>query len=200
MSEHASPQEKLLKLIRRKEKAAPLKKGSSPLPKAESVFISTGSLFRTFDKALILGIIFLSIYVGYEFFFTNKDIGLVMKEAKKSLAQTEEKGIVLSEPRLYSYYADVVRARDIFESPIYGNNVKKTEEIKSASSLPELMRGLKLVGIILDANSQAIIEDSQSGQTFFLHKGEQINNATVEDIEEGKVTLLYGGQRVELVP
>lgn len=199
MAEHASPEEKLLKLIRRKEKPAPSPKDTAALPRVRAS-AGKGSPFRVFDKILMMGIIFLSGYIGYEFLFISKDIKAVIKDIEQSPAQAPEREIFVADPKPYSYYADVIRARDIFESPLYGNNVKKKEEIKTVSSIPELTQNLKLVGIVLDGNSQAIVEDVQAQQTFFLHKGEQIKNATVESIEEGKVTLLYGGQRVELMP
>ena len=52
---------------------------------------------------------------------------------------------------------------------------------------------------MLDKTSEAIIEDMEAKQTFFLRKGERIKDAIVDEIQESKVILLYGDQRVELV-
>lgn len=200
MPEHVSPEEKLLKLIRRKDKAEPSQDHAAASPKAQKSSFNAGVMFGVAGKMLILGIVGLSGYIGYEFFFTGQNMNLTLEKVQTPAFQEIADTTVLADIKPYTYYTDIIQTRDIFESPLYGKNQKKGEEIQKVSSLPELTQNLKLVGIILDKNSVAVIEDVQGQKTFFLHKGEEIKNATVENIEEGKVTLLYGGKMVELTP
>src|SRR3989338_1683766 len=155
MTEPFSPEEKLLKLIRRKDKdSVSHKDDAASKQKADSSeqeagrFLNTDRILQAFDKVLILGIIILSAYVGYEFLFTAENTDIVVKEAGMPSKGINEDDVSFAEPKPYTYYTDVIQTRDIFESPIYGTGAKKSEDSKAVSSLPELTKSLKLVGII----------------------------------------------------
>ncbi len=58
----------------------------------------------------------------------------------------------------------------------------------------------KVVGIILDRHSQAVLKDRQSGKSFFVHKGDRLGDAVIGDIQDGKVVLSMGDRNWELRP
>jgi len=58
----------------------------------------------------------------------------------------------------------------------------------------------KVVGIILDRNPQAVLQDKQLGKSVFVHKGDRLNDAVVDDIQDGKVILSVNGKSQELMP
>jgi hypothetical protein len=58
----------------------------------------------------------------------------------------------------------------------------------------------KVVGIILDRNSQAVLKDRQSGKSFFVHKGDRLGGALIGDIQDGKVVLSSDNKSWELRP
>ena len=55
-----------------------------------------------------------------------------------------------------------------------------------------------LVGIIAGDNPQAIIEDKKAQKTYYLNKGQSFNGYVVEDILEDKVVLDYEGKKISL--
>ena len=60
------------------------------------------------------------------------------------------------------------------------------------------IKRLKLVGVVLDQEPQAIVENRRTRQTLFLRRGDRVEGAVVKEILEGKVILTYAGQSVEL--
>jgi len=64
----------------------------------------------------------------------------------------------------------------------------------------ELLGDFKLVGIILDSEPQAILENRKKKETVFLSVGESIGKSVVEEIHKGSVIFLDGEKRIELVP
>ena len=87
-------------------------------------------------------------------------------------------------------------ARDIFQAPWE----KPAAAAPAGSAAVELAKTLKVVGILLDAEPKAIIEDMVMKQTFFVSPGESIGNAVVSEIRQDKVILIFGQEKVELVP
>ena len=55
-----------------------------------------------------------------------------------------------------------------------------------------------LVGIIAGDNPQAIIEDKKAQKTYYLNKGQSFNGYVVEDISKDKVMLDYDGKKISL--
>ena len=199
MYEHVSPEEKLLKLIRRKDRPASAE-DSITKQRSRSLGISqkedSGNIFKLLEKIFLWIVALLLVYIAYEFLFMRHNVNVILKETALTPTEIVLNEAVLPEPKPDTYYTEPIQQRDIFGSSIYGS---KTEDSKMTINLPELTKNLRLVGIVLGDTSEAIIEDLELKQTFFLHKGESIKNAIVDDIQESKVILLYGSQKVELV-
>ena len=199
MYEHVSPEEKLLKLIRRKDRPASAE-DSITKQRSRSLGISqkedSGNIFKLLEKIFLWIVALLLVYIAYEFLFMRHNVNVILKETELTPTEIVLNEAVLPEPKPDTYYTEPIQQRDIFGSSIYGS---KTEDSKMTINLPELTKNLRLVGIVLGDTSEAIIEDLELKQTFFLHKGESIKNAIVDDIQESKVILLYGSQKVELV-
>jgi len=210
MQEGTSPEEKLLKLIRRKNTAAV--KGDAPLatggPSAQTLpsigeFGGSLKIFKTFDKFLIAAIVILFGYLIYDLRFGEKEEIIISLE--ESSPEPEVAAAVINEPTEpppFSYYAKQIKDRDIFESD---QNQRITTdqlpaEIQTATPPPpDLTTKLKIVGVVLDKDPEVIVEDLEEQKTYFLHKGDRIREAVVNVIEEGKVILEYNNQTIELV-
>ncbi len=111
----------------------------------------------------------------------------------------EEEGVPVAaiEVRPFDIYKPAMEGRDIFQSPWE----KPAREVSTPNvSAAELAKQLKLVGILLDKDPKAIVEDIGTHQTFFVSPGEQIGNAVVGEIRSDKVILIFGQEKVELVP
>ena len=127
------------------------------------------------------------------------------QESQASTVAAQENAVtantVTSPIKPLSEYENAIAGRDIFHpawlpsEPVLGPTALAQPDSPAAS---EFLQTLKLVGIILDKDPQAIIEDRQTQNTFFLHSGEDIKGAKIEAIHKGKVSLNYGGQIVEL--
>lgn len=99
--------------------------------------------------------------------------------------------------RPFDSYKQTMEGRDIFQAPWE----KPVQEVSAPNvSAAELAKQLKLVGILLDKDPKAIVEDLGTHQTFFVSPGEQIGNAVVGEIRPDKVILIFGQEKVELVP
>lgn len=116
-----------------------------------------------------------------------------------SLSTKEEEGLPVGaiEVRPFDVYKPAMEGRDIFQAPWE----KPAQEVSAPNaSAAELAKQLKLVGILLDKDPKAIVEDQGTKQTFFVSPGEQIGNAVVGEIRPDKVILIFGQEKVELVP
>lgn len=58
----------------------------------------------------------------------------------------------------------------------------------------------KVVGIILDGNPQAVLQDRQDNRSVFVHQGDHVAGFLVKDIREGKVVLSTQNHEWELMP
>ena len=87
------------------------------------------------------------------------------------------------------------KARNLFQ-PL-GNKIETgTPALKKA--IPALHKRIKLIGILLDDDSKAIVEDLQEKQTHFLSQGESIGTIQLEAIREDKVIFDDNGKKIEL--
>src|SRR3989338_1966952 len=202
MPEEISPEEKLLRLIRKKTLQAA--EGSVSARKKEGMGLagriahgkSWQGGIQLARRFLLLASLILTFYIVYELLFVKTGSGSFLRETKATYDEDAATTITVATPKPYEYYSDQIEKRDIFESPLY--RVKPGEGIKPAAGASEFTKNLRLVGIVLDENAEAIIEDLDSKETLFLHKGESIKEALVYEIQESKVILIYHNQRVEL--
>ena len=74
------------------------------------------------------------------------------------------------------------------------------EEKGNSPSLKETrFKDLTLIGILSGKTPQAIIEDKKESKTYFLKEGELLGEMRVEQILNEKVTLSYEGEQFELL-
>ena len=109
----------------------------------------------------------------------------------------EESPVRAIETRSFESYQQTMEGRDVFQAP--WEKPVQAAPAPGASAV-ELSKQLKLVGILMDKDPKAIVEDLGAQQTFFVSPGERIGNAIVEEIREDKVILIFGQEKVELVP
>lgn len=158
-------------------------------------------VLKIFKYCLILIICFKIGAFGFRLFTDNERSSVAMA----SIDQRENillNDAVLPQQRPLNEYENIIAKRDIFSpswiqpETLVDANAALTPAVSTGS---DVMQYLKVVGIILGDHPQAIIEDSQTRQTYFLQKGESIKGATIEDIKKGRVALNFGGQIIELV-
>lgn len=150
------------------------------------------------------GLVFLSIglvgYILFSFFvFSDGHLSDAPVEKEADVKEVVPEKITLLSIKDFSLYAETIKSRDIFKLP-YGTKEANGASVGSTDSLSNEVAGnFKVVGIILDEEPQAIIEDLQNKDTLFLSIGQKVGTAVLEDVQEGKVIFQYNGQRLELV-
>ncbi|MDD5504719.1 MAG: hypothetical protein PHV77_05345 [Candidatus Omnitrophica bacterium] len=75
---------------------------------------------------------------------------------------------------------------------------KKKTQAQEPAKLNELLKDLKLVGVIPGDVPQAIIEDKKNNQTLFLREGELVNGIEIKSVSAGRVVLNYGEETMTL--
>lgn len=212
MDKQVSSEEKLLKLIRKKkpfsrqgkpdnlegslgdsvDKSSLKQLGKKNKKGSDLILLST--------RILILISLLMVGYIVYKYLWLGSDQGfgrdnepIVVTRGVK----IDDVVIPQEEPKPFTYYQDVISERNVFQAP--WDIVKKEVEIVPVVE-NDLNQKLKVVGIILDEQPTAIMEDLVSKQSVFMGIGDEIYNARLEDILEDKVVFILNGQRVELYP
>jgi hypothetical protein len=156
---------------------------------------------RTLNKALKFSLALLVVYfiVNLSTSVANlkKDLKLPVKIEKSQEGTSANK--INSFLKSASYYLDKAKEKDIFRK-----GMKKIMAAAGAISTPsqkmmELTQNYRLVGISWSQDPDVMIEDSKTQRTFFLKKGQIIENDVVlKDVFKDKVILGYAGEEVEL--
>jgi len=170
----------------------------------ESPFIGTLTKATQLLVILAVGLGLLSVY----FLFVEPEPAFVKIDSTgagdEMLANAD---IGVKEPAAADYepYRALFESRDIFAVPY------EKEVIVPAPKLPaseptltpalDLDKKFHLVGIVIDReNPQAIIEDVEEGESFFLNVGDRLGDAILKKISEDRVVFQAQGQEVELLP
>lgn len=66
------------------------------------------------------------------------------------------------------------------------------------SSIAELVKDLRLKGVVILDEAEAIIEDARTQKGAFVKAGEKIGELTVKEIKEGAIVLSYYGEDKEM--
>jgi type II secretory pathway component PulC len=189
-------EEKLLRLIRKKGESpeGKKKKDAAQEPRvlkqggSKSSYVFVKGLTAVVRLGCVLGV----IYLMYLFFQKTNTIEL---EDKAAVLEETQPSSAFPELKPISYYESVLSQRDIFLAPWE----KGVIENATAVSL-DVVSMIKVAGIMMDKNPQAIIEDRVSGQTVFLSVGEEVNAAKITAIFADKVVFEYAGGQFELSP
>lgn len=97
----------------------------------------------------------------------------------------------------FSDYSEMVR-RELFR-PQKSEVEEKVMDEKKLLSGQERLNGIFLIGIISGEKPQAVIEDKKNQKTYFLYKGQSVNQLMITDILDDRVILDFEGEKLELV-
>lgn len=189
MSGNISPEEKLLRLIKGDKK----KTKETPLthPKLIPVLKYPVSLNirKIIKAAFIISCIFL-IFTFIRPFISPEKIELPKAATQTGLPPETE---LRPQAKPYDFYSEGIRDRRIFGEQVSPEAAKPLSIVSS-----DLTKDINLIGVILGDNPQAIIEDKKTQKNYYVTKGQFIGEFQVDDIQEGKVILIYEGRKFEL--
>lgn len=220
MVEEFSPEEKLLKLIRgekrQKDKPAVEKtepprisseppKSSAEIPMAklqgagQMVGGKTG-YFKVINSGLVAVLVIIIVFFTFDIITSKlKPPSMVQGEHRQQQAARPAAEDINRQQTAapFSTYADVGN-RELFK-PLKSEIQDKATSQRASESAQDKLKDLSLIGIIAGEKPQAVIEDRKIQKTYFLYKGQNVNQLTVEDILRDRVIFDFEGEKLELV-
>ncbi|MFH1441732.1 MAG: type II secretion system protein N [Candidatus Omnitrophota bacterium] len=154
-------------------------------------YLTIFSLRNIIIFIVVLSLIYLIYSLVYSLFLVKTFKTPVIVSSEKT--QQEEKAQERKEAPSLEFYLEETGNRQIFNSPVAAKENKASAAVTS-----DLLKNLNLVGIIAGENPQAIIEDKKAQKTYYLQKGQFIEEYEITDIQEGKIVLTNNGQKYEL--
>ena len=121
-----------------------------------------------------------------------KDINLGNFVAIKDSAKISPEESLL---KPFSFYQEVIKPRDIFRM---GQKPSLDSADVISSKAAEASQTLKMVGISWSDQPDAMIEDTKSGKTYFVKKGQMVGDFKVVAVYKDRVTLRYGEENIDL--
>lgn len=97
------------------------------------------------------------------------------------------------------FYTDLVEKRDIFRFSTADSSAAAVIPDVASSVNQDMMSRYIVQGIVYDQNPLAIIKDIQSNKTYFLHRSEMIEGATLVEIRDNRVIFDRNGETLELI-
>lgn len=219
MPEEFSPEEKLLRLIRGDKKRQPkpvVNTTETPVNTAQAQPVAPSAVkyerrgergrLKIVNLALIALLVSAILYLVYDLVRSNLNppiSGLqhktkIKKDEIPSVARKAQDSASQAQVTPFSSYQEVVGKRELFKPLRTETPAAKTLK-PSTSSGYEKLKDLSLIGIVAGEKPQAVIEDKKIQKTYFLNKGQTIDQLTVEDILEDRVILDFEGEKLELV-
>lgn len=130
-------------------------------------------------------------------FFIPIDLTLISWKARGeaiSELQSQDLQMLKTQPlEPLSSYEEAFHRSGLFGLYTYASNLPVFK-----SSIQELMKDLRLKGIVIIDQAEAIIEDAKTQKSTFLKAGHQIGELTVKEINDGAVVLSYYGEEKEM--
>ena len=156
------------------------------------------SVLDTSNQILIIVIAVLMGYVAIKFFSPQQTISEPVSAQAVIEQEIPATDIANMQVKSFGAYEEGIKARNLFE-PLRSGNLKADPRVMQ-KALPALHKRIKLIGILIDSDSKAIVEDLKEKQTHFLSKGESLGSAVLEDIQEDKVLFKYANEIIEMTP
>ena len=203
MDKELTPEEKLLRLIKRPQGEAKKQDPASRSKKKPPAQVPAKRKARRLDITLntILLVALAVILVGFtgaqilKMAFSSRDLTGISIKADLPAAGKQRTRV---EPKTkpLSHYTNQIKKRQLFKPLVIEKPkvVAKEPEIK----IEDVAKGLTLMGIVDGNPPQAIIEDSKIKQTHFVSEKDKIGKMTVGEVKNGRVTLKLGDQTFNL--
>lgn len=140
--------------------------------------------------AVLVSLFIFNIFSGTRMLKAKVDFDVSGETVKRSES-------FIPQMKAFSVYLANIGERNIFQ-PYEKKEVAMTVETgMEANKIASMAKNLKLVGVSwLDSpdTASAMIEDTQSGNTYFLEVGDKVNNVTIKNIYADRVILTYDGE------
>ncbi|MBN1869063.1 MAG: hypothetical protein JW847_00585 [Candidatus Omnitrophica bacterium] len=149
------------------------------------------------NRGLVILVILLLGYVLSKCYAPIEHAVLMPDDSQAASREVAPVVLLSKEVKPFRAYEERVLKRDPFK-PVNCKVEPNTTHIQK--TMPTLYQRIKLIGILLDGDSKAVVEDIKENQIHFLSKGESFESALLKDIKEDKVIFIYNGERIEMAP
>ena len=112
----------------------------------------------------------------------------------KSIDKKQQIDLKIQNLKPSSFYSSMAKKRNLFKQ-LTANPVIIPEV---GIDIRQLVKDLKLIGIVLDERPQAVIEDRKTKSVLYLSEGNAIGELKISKISESSVTLSYGAETIDL--
>ncbi len=198
MDKSLTAEEKLLKVIRRKSLSSAKRQESGV--QGQSNRRSSGGnesdALSLVNNILMIVCLVAGTYLVYQYIHKQEKEAVALQPGGQTNDKRNKFSLMNDVDRPFDEYLAMLEQRNIFEMP--WEKSKPQETPVAAAPAPQLSESIRVLGIVLDNQPQAILEDVKTSQTVFVSVGQTISDAVVEEIREGKVIFNYHGQKVEL--
>jgi len=207
MNDPVPAEEKLLRLIRKKDKTK-AKKGNTEKGKKDSsqtssfenknlVRVSSNPLVSV-NRMLIVGCVGALVLLVFQYFILEADEPALLDHEQAVLRrEAAQPKIIKSIVKPFSFYGTQIKERNIFQS-LWEKPKQEDQTAIAAPIISNLSSDFKVLGVMLDDAPKATIEEVKTKKTFIVSVGENIGNAMVEAIFEDKVLLNLNDDIIEL--
>jgi hypothetical protein len=199
----ATPEEKLLKLIKGSPQPPLAEKQDTPLKESPALFSKAPSHQKLYSIKLIKGGTFFCSGIALILFFALSYQLLsgepVLSLPREKLFETQSLQFPSSEQNVSENFEEskIFSGRNLFKS-IGEPPPLMTGPRTEAASFNDLSRNLYLSGIIFGDRPQAVIEDRSNGQVHYVESGDYIGELQVIEVGEDRVLLRYGEEEGQL--
>ncbi len=147
-------------------------------------------------------IVIIALMIIYFFFSLNQSFSKLKQLSAQefnivSVSKSDAGFKEIAAMKGVAYYVGKLSGRDFFRRQAKLELPGSSEPVFS-SKMADLTANLKLVGISMSADPDAMIEDTQIQKTFFVKKGSMIGDLKVDNITKDKVTLRMGKEYFDL--
>lgn len=149
-------------------------------------------------QVFLAGVIFVALVSAVLLY--QKTVFVVL-EPKNSLAKDSllQERVLVPEVKPLGFYQDLLSQRSIFN---FKQIVAAPTHVVDGLT-PQVDNNFSsryiVQGIVVDENPQAIIKDTQNAKTYFIHRNEKLEGATLMDIEGNQLIFNRSGKMLKLI-
>ena len=224
VKDHASPEERLLALIRGKHRGPepdpekkeareteapkePEAKHADRKPKnikineifkpgfLKSKFLEPASL-RVINRYIAVSAVLFVVYLFVDILFIKPANRAAVPAANETESGKSAAADVRRQAPETKDYS--FYSTEIAQKNIFGQAEQESAQAHAVMAAEDAAGNIGLVGIIAGDNPQAVIEDKKSQKTYYMTKGESFNGFIVEEITQNRVILDYQGKKIAL--
>jgi hypothetical protein len=145
---------------------------------------------------VIIGVIIIYFIRGTSASWTELKTETAKQYSISSATKAESGFKEIATMKGVAYYIGKLSGRDIFRRQAKAN--EPMNEPVFSTKMADMTATLKLVGISMSDDPDAMVEDTKIEKTFFVKVGSMIGDLRVDDIAKDKVVLKYNKELFEL--